>query len=165
MLEEDTLDCKHQTPSCSHAEEGPYPLALARRRRNIGHEISSPESWRGVGLEPGTTPNHDHQRKGAHHISQTTADLGEPERVSKATGSNYIGQSSRLQLFSPSTTLPRRRLQQGHGVQHVDIAQSAGFWAFAWEVGRGVNRGPQPHLQGGRTVPQGVAAAGPSQPT
>jgi hypothetical protein len=53
LIEEDTLDWRHQTTSpCSHADEGPYPLALGSygiEKSNM-HERSSLESWRGAGL-------------------------------------------------------------------------------------------------------------------
>ena len=53
MNEEDSLGRSKTatSPSCYHAEESPYPLALVRRRRTVDHESHSPKSRRGVGLE------------------------------------------------------------------------------------------------------------------
>jgi hypothetical protein len=48
-----------KTPSESRVEQGPYPLALARRRRTTILEKSSPESC----------PEHDHRKGSTPHRS------------------------------------------------------------------------------------------------
>ncbi|KAK1667533.1 hypothetical protein QYE76_055692 [Lolium multiflorum] len=72
---------------------------------------------------------------GTHHISQTTAGLGEPERGRRATGGNCTGQSSHLQLLSLSTTptsnkdtRPGGRSGRNQGTSDTPPRRENGAW-------------------------------------
>jgi hypothetical protein len=126
---------------------------MARRRRTIGHERSSP-SWRGDGLKNQSRPRARPPWNEAHPTGHTAATLWQPRATGKPPGTTAeegavtIGQasplpnkakaaqSSHLQLPHPNPNLPRRRLQGGHSAtcRRRPIAK---IWTFAREMGRG----------------------------
>jgi hypothetical protein len=108
-----------RAPTLSPWLEGVEPSDMRAAHPRAGHVVDS---------IPGTTQTA--ATKAREHITPAKP-LPPLDRRREARKPPGAGQSSRLQLPSLSTTLSRRRLQGGHGVQHVDVAQSSRFWAFA----------------------------------
>ena len=108
---------------------GTTPSRLARRRRTIGHGRSSPraEEVLGASKQPKNTTTKGGR---AHYAGHLIEELDQPGATGKPPNTNRRGratgaaQSSHLYQLSPEPNLPRQRLQEDDGAQHINAAQS-----------------------------------------
>ena len=150
-------------------KRGTTPSRLARRRRTIGHGRSSPRAEKVLGASE--QPKNKTTKGGrAHHAGHLIEELDQPGATGKPPNTNRRGratgaaQSSHLYQLSPEPNLPRQRLQEDDGAQHINAAQSEDL-GFHPGDGSGGQPGPQQRLHGGSRRPKASTSLGwASQP-